>query len=175
MRNLAIVLIKQDIEMNNAISDVIVKTMDGKDRKLGEYIGKVLLIVNVASQCGYTSQYAGLEKLNQNYQEAGLKILAFPCNDFGGQEPGTNDEIMDFCTRNYGTTFEIFDKIHAKGEEQHPLYARLTSSVEPKGPIAWNFEKFLVDKHGEIITRFKSSVKPNSPELIAAIEREIAQ
>ena len=161
--------------MSNTISDVIVKTMDGNDRKLSEYIGKVLLIVNVASQCGYTSQYAGLEKLNQNYKEKGLKILAFPCNDFGGQEPGSNNEIMDFCTRNYGTTFELFDKLHAKGEEQHPLYAKLTSSIEPKGPIAWNFEKFLINKQGEVVARFKSSVKPNSPELIAAIERELVQ
>ena len=161
--------------MGSTISDVIVKTMDGNDRKLNEYLGEVLLIVNVASQCGYTSQYAGLEKLNQNYQENGLKILAFPCNDFGAQEPGSNEEIIDFCARNYGITFELFDKLHAKGEEQHPLYARLTSLVEPKGPIAWNFEKFLVNKHGEVVARFKSSVKPNSPELIAAIERELAQ
>ena len=161
--------------MTNTISDVIVKTMDGKDRKLGEYMNKVLLIVNVASQCGYTPQYAGLEKLHQNYKEAGLKILAFPCNDFGEQEPGSNEEILDFCTRNYDTTFELFDKLHAKGEEQHPLYARLTTSIEPKGPIAWNFEKFLVNKHGEVVARFKSSVKPNSPELISAIERELAQ
>ena len=160
--------------MNNTISDVVVKTMDGKDKKLAEYMNKVLLIVNVASQCGYTPQYAGLEKLNQNYKEAGLKILAFPCNDFGGQEPGTNDEITDFCTRNYNITFELFDKLHAKGEEQHPLYARLTTAIEPKGPIAWNFEKFLVNKQGEVVARFKSSVKPNSPELIAAIERELA-
>ena len=161
--------------MNNTVSDVIVKTMDGKDRKLGEYVGKVLLIVNVASQCGYTSQYAGLEKLYQNYKEAGLRILAFPSNDFGEQEPGSNEEILDFCTRNYGTTFELFDKLHAKGEEQHQLYARLTTSIEPKGSIAWNFEKFLINKHGEVVARFKSSVKPNSPELIGAIERELMQ
>ena len=161
--------------MGNTISDVIVKTMDGKEKKLGEYTNKVLLIVNVASQCGYTSQYAGLEKLHQNYEEAGLRILAFPCNDFGEQEPGSNEEILDFCTRNYDTTFELFDKLHAKGEKQHQLYARLTTAIEPKGPIAWNFEKFLINKHGEVIARFKSSVKPNSPELISAIEREIAQ
>ncbi|NJM22419.1 MAG: glutathione peroxidase [Richelia sp. RM2_1_2] len=161
--------------MSITISDVIVKTMDGKDRKLGEYIGKVVLIVNVASQCGYTPQYTGLEKLHQNYKEAGLRILGFPCNDFGEQEPGSNEEIVDFCTRNYGVTFELFDKLHAKGEEQHPLYARLTTSIEPKGPIAWNFEKFLINQHGEVVARFKSSVKPNSPELISAIERELAQ
>ncbi len=91
------------------------------------------------------------------------------------KKPGSNDEIIDFCTSNYGTTFELFDKLHAKGEEQHPLYARLTTAIEPKGPIAWNFEKFLINKHGEVVARFKSSVKPNSPEVIAAIEREIAQ
>lgn len=161
--------------MGSTISDVVVKTIDGKDKKLSEYIGKVLLIVNVASQCGYTPQYAGLEKLNQNYKELGLKILAFPCNDFGEQEPGSNQEIIDFCTINYGTTFELFDKLHAKGEQQHPLYAKLTSLVEPIGPVAWNFEKFLVNKQGVVVARFKSSVKPNSPELIAAIERELAQ
>lgn len=161
--------------MTSTISDVIVKTIDGKDRKLDEYMNKVLLIVNVASQCGYTPQYAGLEKLHQNYKEAGLNILAFPCNDFGEQEPGSNEEILDFCTRNYDITFELFDKLHAKGESQHQLYARLTTSVEPKGPIAWNFEKFLVNKQSEVVARFKSSVKPNSPELIGAIERELAQ
>ena len=142
--------------MGSTISDVIVKTIDGNDKKLSEYMGKVLLIVNVASQ------------------EQGLKILGFPCNDFGQQEPGSNKEITDFCTINYGVTFELFDKIHAKGEEQHPLYAKLTTLVEPIGPIAWNFEKFLVNKHGEVVARFKSSVKPNSPELISAIERELA-
>ncbi len=161
--------------MDSTISDIVVNTMDGKDRKLSEYIGKVLLIVNVASQCDNTPQYAGLEKLYQNYKELGLKILAFPCNDFGEKETGSNGDIMDFCTINYGITFELFDKLHAKGEQQHPLYAKLTTLVEPIGPVAWNFEKFLVNKVGVVVARFRSSVKPNSPELIAAIERELGQ
>lgn len=161
--------------MSNTVSDISVKTMDGKEKHLAEYAGNVLLIVNVASYCGYTPQYAGLEALNQKYREAGLRILGFPCNDFGAQEPGSNAEIMQFCTTNYGVSFELFDKVHAKGSEQHPLYARLTSAVEPTGNVSWNFEKFLVSKQGEVVTRFKSSVKPDSPEVMTAIEQELAK
>jgi len=161
--------------MSNAVSDIAVKTMSGEEKQLKEYAGNVLLIVNVASYCGYTPQYSGLEKLNQKYGEAGLRILGFPCNDFGAQEPGSNTEIVQFCTTSYGVSFELFDKVHAKGSEQHPLYARLTSAVEPSGNVSWNFEKFLVSKQGEVVARFKSSVKPDSPELIAAIERDLAK
>jgi glutathione peroxidase len=160
--------------MSNTVLDIAVKTIDGKDKQLSDYSGNVLLIVNVASFCGYTPQYDGLEKLNQQYRDAGLRILAFPCNDFGAQEPGSNAEIVEFCTTNYGVNFELFDKVHAKGSEQHPLYAQLTSAVEPTGDVAWNFEKFLVSKQGEVVARFKSGVKPDSPELIAAIEKELA-
>lgn len=161
--------------MSNTVSDITVKTIGGESKQLNEYAGNVVLIVNVASYCGYTPQYTGLEALNQKYREAGLRILAFPCNDFGAQEPGSNTEIVEFCTTNYGVSFELFDKVHAKGSEQHPLYERLTSAVEPTGNVAWNFEKFLVSKQGEVVARFKSSVKPDSPELIAAIERELAK
>lgn len=161
--------------MSNTVSDIAVKTMDGKEKPFSEYSGNVLLIVNVASYCGYTSQYAGLEKLNQKYRDAGLCILGFPCNDFGAQEPGSNAEIAKFCTINYGVSFELFDKVHAKGSLQHPLYARLTKAVEPTGDVSWNFEKFLVSKQGEVVARFKSSVTPDSPELIAAIETELAK
>ncbi|HIK27563.1 MAG: glutathione peroxidase [Oscillatoriaceae bacterium SKW80] len=161
--------------MSNQVSDIVVKTIDGKEKTLGEYAGNVLLIVNVASYCGYTPQYAGLEKLHQQYKGAGLRVLGFPCNDFGGQEPGTNEEIKQFCSTKYGVTFELFDKVHAKGPQQHPLYARLTSAVNPPGDVSWNFEKFLVGKNGEIVARFKSSVKPDSPELIEAIEKELAK
>ncbi len=160
--------------MSNTVLDIAVKTIDGKEKQLSDYSGNVLLIVNVASYCGYTPQYDGLEKLNQQYRDAGLRILAFPCNDFGAQEPGSNAEIVEFCTTNYGVNFELFDKVHAKGSEQHPLYAQLTSAVEPTGDVAWNFEKFLVSKQGEVVARFKSGVKPDSPELIAAIEKELA-
>jgi glutathione peroxidase len=161
--------------MSSTIYDIGVKTIKGEDKQLNEYAGKVLLIVNVASECGYTPQYEGLEKLNQMYRDAGLRILAFPCNDFGEQEPGSNEEIVQFCTSNYGVTFELFDKVHAKGSQQHPLYARLTNAVEPTGPISWNFEKFLVNKQGEVVARFKSSVKPYSPDLIATLEGELAK
>jgi glutathione peroxidase len=160
--------------MSNTVLDIAVKTIDGKEKQLSDYSGNVLLIVNVASYCGYTPQYDGLEKLNQQYRDAGLRILAFPCNDFGAQEPGSNAEIVEFCTTNYGVNFELFDKVHAKGSEQHPFYAQLTSAVEPTGDVAWNFEKFLVSKQGEVVARFKSGVKPDSPELIAAIEKELA-
>jgi glutathione peroxidase len=161
--------------MNNTITDIAATTITGEEKQLRDYAGKVLLIVNVASQCGYTPQYKGLEQLNQKYQAAGLRILGFPCNDFGAQEPGSNEEIAQFCDRNYGVSFELFDKVHAKGDQQHPLYARLTNAIEPTGNVAWNFEKFLVNKKGEVVARFKSSVSPDSPELITAIEQELAR
>lgn len=160
--------------MSTTVSDITVKTIDGKEKQLNEYAGKVLLIVNVASYCGYTPQYSGLETLNQKYRDAGLRILGFPCNDFGAQEPGTNSEIAQFCETSYGVTFDLFDKVHAKGSEQHPLYAKLTEAVEPTGDVAWNFEKFLVNKQGEVVARFKSGVKPDSPELVSAIEQALA-
>lgn len=161
--------------MSTAVKDISVKTINGEEKTLGDYAGKVLLIVNVASYCGFTPQYKGLEQLNQKYQDAGLRVLGFPCNDFGAQEPGSNEEIMQFCDRNYGVSFELFDKVHAKGSQQHPLYDRLTHSVEPQGEVSWNFEKFLVDKQGNVVARFKSSVSPDSPELVSAIERELAK
>lgn len=160
--------------MSSTISDITVKTIDGKDKQLSEYSGKVLLIVNVASYCGYTGQYSGLEKLSQKYHDAGLRVLGFPCNDFGAQEPGSNEEIVQFCDKNYGVTFDLFDKVHAKGSNQHPLYDRLTSSVEPKGDVSWNFEKFVVSKNGEIVARLKSGTTPDSSELTQIIERELA-
>jgi glutathione peroxidase len=161
--------------MSTNISDITVTTINGEEQQLSEYQGKVLLIVNVASYCGYTPQYEGLEKLNQEYKDSGLMILGFPCNDFGAQEPGSNEEIAQFCTSKYGVSFELFDKVQTKGPQEHPLYARLTNAVEPTGPVAWNFEKFLVNKQGEVVARFKSSVKPYSPELIATIESELAK
>lgn len=161
--------------MSNTISDISVKTINGQEKVLSEYAGKVLLIVNVASYCGYTGQYSGLEKLNQKYKDAGLRVLGFPCNDFGAQEPGSNEEIVQFCDRNYGVTFDLFDKVSARGGDKHPLYARLTSSVEPKGDISWNFEKFIIAKNGEIVARFKSGTTPESSDLITIIERELTK
>jgi glutathione peroxidase len=157
--------------MTKNISDIAVTTIAGSPQTLGEYAGKVLLIVNVASYCGYTSQYKGLEALNQKYRDQGLRVLGFPCNDFGAQEPGTNQEIVQFCDRTYGVTFELFDKVHAKGAKQHPLYAALTTAVEPKGDVNWNFEKFLVNKQGEVVARYGSSATPDT--LVGAIEQEL--
>ncbi len=157
------------------ISEITVKTIDGTDKKLADYAGNVLLVVNVASYCGYTPQYKGLEQLNQQYKDKGLRVLGFPCNDFGAQEPGTNEEIVQFCDRSYGVTFELFDKVHAKGTNQHPLYKTLTDSVIPAGDVSWNFEKFLISKTGEVIARYRSSVAPNSSELITAIEQELSK
>jgi glutathione peroxidase len=161
--------------MSNIIFDISVKTINGQEKTLSEYAGNVLLIVNVASYCGYTGQYRGLENLNKKYRDAGLRVLGFPCNDFGAQEPGNNEEIVQFCDRNYGVTFDLFDKISATGADKHPLYARLTSSIEPKGDVSWNFEKFLIAKNGEILARFKSGTTPESSELISIIESELAK
>ncbi len=150
------------------VSDVVVKTAAGVERRLGEWGGKVLLIVNVASRCGFTRQYAGLQKLQETYGDKGLAILGFPCNDFGAQEPGSLPEIQQFCSTTYGASFELFDKIHATGVKTAP-YDTLTK-VEPSGDVAWNFEKFLVGRDGTVLGRFKSSVEPDGPELMAAIE-----
>jgi glutathione peroxidase len=158
--------------MSPTISDIAVKTVEGQDKVLSGYSGKVLLIVNVASYCGYTSQYAGLQKLYDKYRNQGLEVLAFPCNDYGAQEPDANEKIRQFCSTRFGVTFPLFDKVHARGAEQHPLYAKLTQT-EPKGEVSWNFEKFLVNKRGEVVNRFKSGVGPDSSELVAAIEREL--
>jgi len=157
------------------ISDIAVKNIKGKEEKFADYKGKVLLIVNVASYCGYTPQYKGLEQLNQDYKAKGLQVLGFPCNDFGAQEPGTNEEIATFCETSFGVSFDLMDKVHAKGAEQHPLYKTLTTSVEPQGDVAWNFEKFLISKQGEVVARFPSAVTPDSSELIQAIEAELAK
>ncbi len=160
--------------MGSQIWDIVIKTPAGAEKSLRDYAGDVLLIVNLASYCGYTPQYSGLQKLHETYGAKGLTLLGFPCNDFGGQEPGSNAEIAQFCTRNYGVTFELFDKVHAKGAEQHPLYAYLTNAVIPAGDVSWNFEKFLVSKQGEVLARYRSSVKPDAAELISAIEQALA-
>jgi glutathione peroxidase len=160
--------------MSITISDIAVKTIDGQEQLLSAYTGKVLLIVNVASYCGYTSQYAGLQKLYDKYKAQGLEVLAFPCNDYGMQEPDANEKIQQFCSTRFSVTFPLFDKVHARGAEQHQLYARLIQT-EPKGDVAWNFEKFLISKDGEVVGRFKSAVGPEASELIAAIEQQLFQ
>ena len=148
------------------ISNVSVLTADGSQKSLGDYAGRVLLIVNVASRCGFTKQYAGLQALNEAYSAKGLAVLGFPCNDFGGQEPGSLDEIKSFCSSTYGADFELFEKVHAKGSTTEP-YTTL-NQMEPAGDVEWNFEKFLVSKNGEVIARFKSGVTPD--DLKSAIE-----
>ena len=143
------------------------KSIDGKPVTLASYKGKVVLAVNVASQCGYTPQYTGLEALYQKYKGKGLVIVGFPANNFGGQEPGTNDEIKTFCDRTYHVTFPMFSKISVKGADQDPLYQYLT---QKGGEVKWNFAKFLVGKDGQVIKKFDSGVEPSAAELTKAIE-----
>jgi len=152
------------------------KTLDGKDKKLSDFKGKALLVVNVASKCGLTPQYTGLQKLHEKYGARGFEVLGFPCNQFAGQEPGTSEEIAEFCERNYGVSFPMFSKIDVNGANRAPLYQWLTSQeTQPDGPgdILWNFGKFLVDKQGNVIARFNPRVAPEAPELTSAIEKAI--
>ena len=165
---------KEGGELTDNINDITVLDMNGKEVKLSSYNGKVLLIVNVASECGNTPQYAGLEDIYKEFQSQGFEILAFPCNDFGGQEPGTNEEIETFCTTNYGVTFPLFDKVKILGPDKSPLYAVLTdNSVTGKGDVKWNFEKFLISKDGKIVERFGNKVQPTSDEVITAIKEQL--
>lgn len=158
------------------INGIVVKDTEGNAVNLDEYRGKTLLIVNVASKCGFTPQYKGLETLYEKYREKGFEILAFPCNDFGAQEPGTNEEIKEFCSVNYGVTFKLFDKIKVLGDEKSSLYERLTNnSVTETSDIKWNFEKFLISKDGKILKRFFSKVKPQSKEIVESIESELSR
>jgi glutathione peroxidase len=156
------------------ISDIKVKTMDGSEKSLSDYKGKVVLIVNVASKCGYTPQYEALEKIFETYKDKGFEILGFPCNDFGGQEPGSDEEIVTFCKTNYNVTFTLFDKIKVLGNEKSPLYAKLIA-YDPAGDIGWNFEKFVIDKKGNVVGRFKSKIKPDSDEVTSLIISELAK
>jgi glutathione peroxidase len=145
-------------------------SLSGQAIDLSKYQGRVVLMVNVASQCGYTPQYEGLEELHKKYATKGLAVLGFPSNDFGAQEPGTNAEIAQFCKQNYGVEFDMFSKIVVKGQGQAPLYRYLTNHPKFRGDVAWNFEKFLIGRNGEVIGRFKSEVEPLSREMVSAIE-----
>lgn len=157
------------------IYTIPLKDIDGKDATLKTYAGKPLLIVNVASQCGFTKQYTGLEAVWRKYKDQGLIVLGFPSNDFGGQEPGTNEEIKQFCSSKFGVTFPMFDKVQVKGDGQSPLYLALTGPESPvPGPVKWNFGKFLIGRDGKIIARYDSKVAPDSPELTKAIEDALA-
>jgi glutathione peroxidase len=154
------------------------KDIDGKEVKLSKYKGNVLLVVNTASKCGYTPQYEGLEATYEKYRGKGYYVLGFPANNFGGQEPGTETEIKEFCTSKYKVTFPMFAKISVKGEDQDPLYTYLTSKEKNPdfaGDITWNFNKFLIDRDGKIVARFSSKVKPESDEVSQAIEKYLAE
>jgi glutathione peroxidase len=146
------------------------KTIDGKDKPLSEYKGKVLLVVNVASLCGYTPQYKDLEEVYRKYKDEGFVILGFPANNFGQQEPGSDEEIKTFCDTKYNVTFDLFSKISVKGDDQHPLYQFITKDSPFPGDVKWNFQKYLVDKKGNIVARYLSKVKPTDKEVIQQIE-----
>jgi glutathione peroxidase len=159
-----------------SIYDVDVKTIDGQDTTLAEYKGKTLMIVNVASKCGFTPQYKGLEELYEEYAPKGLVVLGFPSNQFGGQEPGTESEIATFCSTTYGVSFPMFSKIDVNGEGRHPLYEELTKANDGgghAGDVGWNFEKFVVSPEGEVVGRFRTPVAPNDPELVKTIESNL--
>lgn len=158
-----------------ALYQIPLKDINGKPTSLEAYKGKVLMVVNVASRCGNTPQYEALEAVYKKYQSQGLVILGFPCNDFGAQEPGSNEEIKQFCTSKYNVTFPMFDKLHVKGAERHPLYEALTGPKAPfPGDVKWNFGKFIVDRNGNIIKRVEPKTKPDSPEVIETIEKALA-
>jgi glutathione peroxidase len=168
--------INDEAKLSDNINDIEVMNVKGEMVKLSSYKGKVLLIVNVASKCGYTPQYEELEKLYKKYNPEGFEILGFPCNDFGGQEPDTNEQIKEFCTLNYGVTFKLFDKVKVLGKDKCPLYQRLTNnSVTEKGDIKWNFEKFVISKEGKIVARFRSAVTPLSDEIVNVIKAELTK
>lgn len=158
----------QNEEAKMSIYDFSVETISGEQVNLSEYAGEVLLVVNVASECGYTPQYEGLQELWTRYQEQGFAVLGFPTNDFGDQEPGTNEEIAAFCTGSFGVDFPMFAKITVKGEDKHPLYAHLIQETGEE--VQWNFNKYLVDKEGKVLRWFESKVEPLSDEMIQAIE-----
>ena len=157
------------------LTAIPLKDIDGKETSLKVYQGKVLLIVNVASECGFTPQYAGLEALSKKYAGKGLVVLGFPSNEFGGQEPKGESEIKQFCTSKYGVTFPMFSKLHTKGPEQHPLYAALTKEGPQPGEVEWNFNKFLISKDGKILKHYPSETEPDSSELAKDIEAALAK
>jgi glutathione peroxidase len=160
----------------SSVHEFTLNSIDGKPGPLSAYQGKVVLIVNVASRCGFTPQYAGLEALYEKYKDRGFTILGFPANNFGGQEPGTNEEIKTFCSSKYNVTFPMYAKISVKGDDKAPLYQFLTdkqANPATGGEIQWNFTKFLVDKNGKVVARFEPKVTPESPDVAEAIEKAL--
>ena len=160
----------------STLHDFTATTIDGKEQSLRDYAGKVALVVNVASQCGLTPHYGGLEELYKGYKDRGLVVLGFPCNQFGGQEPGSASEIGAFCQKNYGVDFPMFDKVDVNGAQRHPVYGFLTAAQSaPDGPgdIQWNFAKFLVDRSGNVVARFGPATAPVSEEVVGALEKQL--
>ena len=156
-----------------SVYDIPVNTINGDPSSLGALAGKTLLVVNVASKCGLTPQYAGLERLHKRFAEQGFAVVGFPCNQFGGQEPGTAGEIAEFCSATYGVSFPLFEKIEVNGPGRHPVYQELTSvpdSSGEAGDVQWNFEKFLLDGEGAVVARFRPMTTPDAPEVRAAVE-----
>jgi glutathione peroxidase len=159
--------------MSKSIHDIKLNSIGGKPAMLSDYEGQVVLAVNVASKCGFTPQYAGLQAIYEKYSPQGFTVLGFPCNQFHGQEPGSEAQIEQFCQLNYGVSFPLFQKLDVKGGKQHPLYSILTQAADQTGTagdVKWNFEKFLVGKDGRVVKRFRSKIKPEDPELVGAIE-----
>ena len=157
-----------------SLYEIPLTTLEGAPATLPE--GKALLLVNVASKCGLTPQYTGLEQLQKSYADRGFSVLGFPCNQFGGQEPGTTDEIAEFCSATYGVSFPMFDKVDVNGEDRHPLFAQLTAVPDPEGKagdVQWNFEKWLISPAGDVVARFRPLTEPNDPTLIEAIEAQL--
>ncbi|MET4633759.1 glutathione peroxidase [Kaistia defluvii] len=157
--------------MSSPLYDIPVNRIDGSQASLGDYAGRVLLVVNVASKCGLTPQYDGLEALYRTYKDRGLTVVGFPANNFMGQEPGTNAEIQDFCRLTYGVDFPMFAKISVKGDDRHPLYDALAGDED----ISWNFEKFLIGRDGKVVARFAPKTEPQDPAVVEAIETELAK
>lgn len=159
-----------------ALYDISINKLSGEPSSLGEYAGKTLLLVNVASKCGLTPQYEGLELLQKRYAPDGFSVLGFPCNQFLAQEPGSGDEIAKFCSTTYGVTFPLFEKIEVNGENRHPIYSELTAFADPDGEagdVKWNFEKFVVSPVGDVVARFRPQVEPDDPALVGVIEAHL--
>jgi len=166
---------EKQMDQQPKIYSFIVKTIDGKDKPLSDYKGKVLLIVNVASKCGHTPQYKGLESVYKKYKDRGFMVLGFPANNFLWQEPGTNEDIKNFCTLNYGVTFDMFSKISVKGSNQDPLYRYLAKESPVPGTVTWNFQKYLVDRKGNVVAKFAPGVKPEEKDVIDKIEQLLSE
>ena len=163
--------------LSMALSDIPIHTLQGDDATLGDYAGQTLLVVNVASKCGLTPQYEGLERLQKAYGDRGFTVVGFPCNQFLGQEPGSAEEIAQFCSATYGVTFPLMEKIDVNGEDRHPIYAELTQKEDAEGnagDITWNFEKFLVSSSGDVVARYRPQVEPEDPTIVADIEAQLS-